>query len=300
MELYQLNSFVTVARLCNLTRAAENLNISLSALSSQIKQLEDELEVKLFKRKPRGMELTPQGHALLHPAIMAVDSAYEIRRQALSMHREIVGRLTVGLNTDPVFLRVAQLNKEIARVLHKADVNYITSQTTTTAEMLRSGEIDMGFIYGTLDDSDVTTFPVHTAIVQAVIPKALMESSENATWQELAELPWVWGSNDCPFNRELVRRVGKYVPPKKIIMVTDEVVVKELVKSGQGACILRTEDTEELLKSGLVGIWKGSRFEIPLSIAVLSCRLKEPLIDAALTVTRGIFVEKCVPAEAGC
>ena len=292
MELYQLNSFVTVARLGNMTRAAENLYISLSALSSQIKQLEDELDVRLFKRKPRGMELTPEGHALLSHAIMAVDSAYEVRRQALSMRQEITGTLTIGLNTDPTFLRVGQLNQEIARVLHKTNVNFEVTQTLKTPDLLRSGEIDLGFIYGTLDDEDVMTYPVHTAIVQVIVPKVLMNSTENATWQELSELPWIWGSNDCPFNTELKRRLERYVPPKKVISVSDEFIVKELVKNGQGACILRCEDTRELIESGLVTHWAGSNFEIPLSIAVLRSRLHEQLIDAAVTVARGIFVEK--------
>jgi len=293
MELYQLNSFVTVARLGNLTRAAENLFISLSALSGQIKMLEDELGVKLFIRKPRGMELSQEGKTLLPHAVMAVDSAFEVRRQALSMRGEITGRLSIGLNTDPVFLRVAQLNQEIARVLHKTEVNYVTSQTTKTPEMLRSGEIDLGFIYGTIDDDDdVTTFPVHTAIVQMIVPKALMSSVEDATWEDLVEIPWLWGSSNCPFHIEMKRRLEKYIPPKNIIVVTDEFIVKELVKNGQGACILRKEDTKELLESGLVNHWNNSNFEIPVSVAVLSSRKDEPLIEAALTVARGLFVDK--------
>ncbi len=61
MELYQLNSFVTIARLGSLSRAAENLHISLSALSNQIKLLEEELGLSLFIRKPRGMKLSNEG-----------------------------------------------------------------------------------------------------------------------------------------------------------------------------------------------------------------------------------------------
>ena len=54
MELYQLQSFAVIAQTKNLTRAAETLNLSQSALSSQLKGLEEDLGVVLFKRGARG------------------------------------------------------------------------------------------------------------------------------------------------------------------------------------------------------------------------------------------------------
>ncbi|PLX68946.1 MAG: hypothetical protein C0603_04475 [Denitrovibrio sp.] len=292
MELYQLNSFVNIARLGSLTRAAENMHISLSALSNQIKLLEDELGVSLFIRKPRGMALSNEGEKLLPHAMMAVNSAYEVRRQALSLRGEIIGKLAIGLNTDPTFLRVAQLSKAMAGIIGNVEVNYVISETTKTATMLRNREMHLGFIYGTLEDEDIMTLPIHTATVQMVVPKVLLESLDGVSWEELAELPWIWGSNNCPFHVEMKRKLGKNFPPRNITVVSDESVVKELVRSGQGACILRKEDTKELIESGLVNHYSSIDFEIPLSIAVIDSRKKEPLIEAAITLIQGIFVDK--------
>ena len=61
MEIYQLRAFLTVARLGHLTRAAERLHISQSAVSKQIKELEDELGVILFDRPSSGTSLTRSG-----------------------------------------------------------------------------------------------------------------------------------------------------------------------------------------------------------------------------------------------
>jgi DNA-binding transcriptional LysR family regulator len=58
VELYQLKTFVPVAEEGNLTRAAEKLFISQPAISAQIKALEEELRVELFRRSARGMTLT--------------------------------------------------------------------------------------------------------------------------------------------------------------------------------------------------------------------------------------------------
>lgn len=76
MEFHQLTAFQTVARTGNLTRAAEALHLSQSALSTQIKNLEEELGVALFARQAKGMRLTRAGEMLLPHA----ESVLEKRR----------------------------------------------------------------------------------------------------------------------------------------------------------------------------------------------------------------------------
>src|SRR5829696_5682612 len=65
MELRRLEYFAAVARHGSFTRAAEELWLTQSALSQQIRRLEAELGVALLRRTPRGAELTPAGEALL-------------------------------------------------------------------------------------------------------------------------------------------------------------------------------------------------------------------------------------------
>ena len=76
MELYQLRSFLAVAELGHLTRAAERLHVSQPALSAQIKALEDELSVVLFERGAAGMTLTAAGRQLLPEAERVVAAAF--------------------------------------------------------------------------------------------------------------------------------------------------------------------------------------------------------------------------------
>ena len=68
MEIYQLRAFVTVARIGQLTRAAEALHVTQPAVTGQIKALEEELGVSLFDRRPGRIALTRAGERLLPEA----------------------------------------------------------------------------------------------------------------------------------------------------------------------------------------------------------------------------------------
>lgn len=76
--LHSLQGFVAAARLGNLSRAAETLHLTVSALSHQIRGLEERLDQRLFTRSARGIALTPDGQRLFEriaPALETIEHA---------------------------------------------------------------------------------------------------------------------------------------------------------------------------------------------------------------------------------
>src|SRR5689334_13731854 len=103
MELRHLRYFIAVAEEGHITRAAERLGIQQPPLSQQIRALERELDVLLFRRKPRGVELTDAGRALLDDArsiLAQVDHAFASTRRTA---RGEQGRVAIGFTSSAPF-----------------------------------------------------------------------------------------------------------------------------------------------------------------------------------------------------
>ena len=103
MELRDLRYFVAVAEEGHITRAAARLGIQQPPLSQQIKALEAELQVQLLRRKPRGVELTQAGEALLGEArgiLRQLDHAVAATRRT---GRGEAGRIGLGFTSSASF-----------------------------------------------------------------------------------------------------------------------------------------------------------------------------------------------------
>lgn len=102
MELYQLRYFVKVAEIEHMTRAARELNLSEPALSRTIRQLETELDTKLFERRGRSLVLTESGALLLTRSRDLLMSVGDMQAEVRGVHQRrrpvrLVARAAAGL-----------------------------------------------------------------------------------------------------------------------------------------------------------------------------------------------------------
>jgi LysR family glycine cleavage system transcriptional activator len=142
-SLNGLRAFEAAARLLSFTLAAAELNVTQTAISHQIRRLEDQLGVKLFIRQKRSLALTQEAHAYLP----SVRSAFEdLRRATARLHRiEQDGRLTVSTTAS---LATKWL---VSRVAAFQDANPGMEVRITTSTHLvdfRRDEVDVAVRYG--------------------------------------------------------------------------------------------------------------------------------------------------------
>lgn len=97
MELRQLRYFTKAAETLNFSEAAKALNVAQSTLSQQIRQLEDELDVRLFDRDTHSIYLTEAGHAVLADALRTLHDANQCADRIRDLRRLRAGTLNIGV-----------------------------------------------------------------------------------------------------------------------------------------------------------------------------------------------------------
>ena len=140
-ELYRV--FYVVASNGNITKAAEELNISQPAISKSIKNLESQLGGQLFVRTKRGVVLTTEGKEFYH----YISQAIEITRNAEARFTELVnlevGEIRIGISTTLTKIFLIPYIKEFHDKYPHIDIKIITNVSSDLLLKLRNGLLDM-------------------------------------------------------------------------------------------------------------------------------------------------------------
>jgi len=168
MEMRHLRYFVAVAEEGHITRAAERLGIQQPPLSQQIKAIERELDVQLFRRKARGVELTDEGAAFLVDAramLGHLDRAFETTRRAA---RGEQGRLCIGVtSTAPFHPLVPRAIRAFREACPMVALTVEECLSNELVELLRNERMDAAFIRTSLPDPD--GLAVHPLIEEPMV-----------------------------------------------------------------------------------------------------------------------------------
>ncbi|MDG1069437.1 MAG: LysR family transcriptional regulator [Sulfitobacter sp.] len=141
LDLGTLRSLVAVADAGGVTRAAGFLHLTQSAVSMQLKRLEELLDVQLLDRSGRGIAFTASGDQLLGYArrMVALNDEAVLRLTA----QEYAGTLRLGVPHDIVYPAIPQVLKQFNAVFPAIRILLESSHTNTLKEMFAKGECDV-------------------------------------------------------------------------------------------------------------------------------------------------------------
>ena len=137
-ELYRI--FVAVADEENITRASEKLNISQPAITKQIKNLENQLSIKLFERKSKGVALTNEGKKIYEKLKNPIEELNKIDAQ---IGKEKV--INIGTHNHMGGLIFGQAINQYTLKYPNVNLNLICEEMDELLKKLKSKEIDIVF-----------------------------------------------------------------------------------------------------------------------------------------------------------
>jgi DNA-binding transcriptional LysR family regulator len=145
MELRHLRYFVAVAEELNFTHAAARLRVAQPALSSQIKDLEQEIEVDLFHRGRRGVQLTRAGKAFYTRARSILAQAADAAQEARNASGTMTGSLVIGFPSGLHLSFLAPVIAAYRQAQPKVAFEFFHGVNAVQLKALREGRVDVGF-----------------------------------------------------------------------------------------------------------------------------------------------------------
>lgn len=284
MNLEQLRAFVTVARLGNFTRAAEQLHLAQPSLSRQISSLEQSLGAELFHRARAGSTLTAAGESLLPLARRMLADAASVRRELDELAGLRRGRVRLGATPTLCVSLVA----EVLGVFHAAHPGielHITERGSRgLLDDLAAGELDLALIT-TSDAASAERFTVTPLLVEELVVisssgAAPITPGEGIALAEVATLPQVAFSPTYDLRATTdAAFAAAQLSPRTVIEGAEMDAVLRFVERGIGVAIVPAVVLIE--RAGLRAV-----------------RLSDPTLSRTISIARVADISPTVAAEA--
>lgn len=290
MEIYQLRAFVTVAKIGQLTRAAEALHVTQPAVTGQIKALEEELGVSLFDRRPGRIALTRAGERLLPEAEKVLAAAGSLIGRARELQGEVSGSLVIGTLGDPDALRLGSLLGGLVAALPLLDIKTRSGDAESLREAVATSTLQAAFYIGPHIPRDVLGLPLQTIHYRVVAPVSFRERVLHAGWREIADMPWIGAphaSHAQTLLRDLFSRQG--LLPNQVLESGDASASYSLVRSDLGLALLREDMAVPAAERDELVIWPHTRVAALLSFIYPTTAEHDPATVAALSVLRQVW-----------
>ena len=170
MQTQSLEVFLAVARTGSITRAAQQLSYTQSAVSRQIAALEADAGSVLFDRLPRGVALTEAGRSLLPHAESVLDRLASARRDLAAVRGLASGRLRVGAFPTAVAALVPRALAAFREAHPGVDLSLVEGLTPGLLERLDAGDADVAVVSTPPDRPlDVRRFDLHHLIDERLL-----------------------------------------------------------------------------------------------------------------------------------
>jgi DNA-binding transcriptional LysR family regulator len=291
MELRHLRTIAAVARHGSFTKAAEELYLAQSAISQQIRRLESELGVEVFRRSSRRVELTAEGRVILGYAQRVLAEVDGLHSELEELSGLLRGQLRIGgvYPTGPydLFGMLADFRAEHPGVA----IHMLEDTQDGVLEALRADDLDCAFTAlnpDTLGNEFAATLLWEEEIVVALPVGHPLCGREQVTFDELAAEDLIAYRENSALRRRLERTMAdRGLEPRNAFVCTEMGAVRGLASKGLGVAVIPRSIAEqpgppielrpigpERLTWPIALVWRASRRQTPAGKAFLKVALE--------------------------
>ena len=210
MDIRVLEYYLTVAREESITKAAAILHVTQPTLSRQLRQLEEELQVKLFNRTSHSVVLTEDGLLFKRRAQEIVALSEKTKRDFIRGNRELSGEIGIGCGEFRSIQIIAQIMKEFKKEHPFVTFQIYSGNSSNIKERIESGILDIGVILDYVDirKYEYVRIPLSEEWGVLVREDSPLAAMEYVTPEDIRELPLIISERSMRDN-ELADWIGK-------------------------------------------------------------------------------------------
>lgn len=253
MELKHLNTFLILSKIKNFTKTAEYLNYAQSSVTTQIQQLEKDLNVRLFERIGKNVTLTLEGENLIPYATKMLSLSSDVER--MYANSEISGRIVIGASESISIYRLPKIIKVYKEKYPDVDLFLMILDSSDFIPLLADNTIDIAFTmdHPITDKSTTSLLNIDESIFVLSKPEHQLALKKNVSIQDFADTPMILTGHGCCYRNMFERDLSMFNISPKIVLETGSIpVIKQTALSGLGLCILPELTVQNELKNGIL------------------------------------------------
>ncbi|OZI72649.1 MULTISPECIES: LysR family transcriptional regulator [Bordetella] len=233
----QMRAFLAVARHASFTKAAEQLHISQAGLSAMVRDLETQLDCRLFERTTRAVRLTPAGQALLPVAQRAVHDLGAAVAQLGALGASGRDRLRVGVTPLIACSVIPEVLKRFHKLAPQLRVEVMDLDRSLIAARVESGDLDAGFGAFFTRVSGIRRRTVFPARLALAVPRLAGDRRRSVRWQQIDRDSLIALPDENPIQRLVNQHLGvQGDAPARVVTHLETVLA--MVEAGLGQAVV--------------------------------------------------------------
>lgn len=290
MEIRQCRTFAIAARYLSFSKAAEEMGYVQSNVTAQIKQLEEELQVRLFERIGRQLYLTPDGKRLLEH-VQRLLQQVQAAKEDLLPGQELRGQIFIGAGESLCVYRLPALLREYRRRYPHVELHLECNSSQNFFGMLRENRIDVAFSLMQVNDlPDIeTTVLLPEIMVLVAEPQHPLVAKDQVLLEDLAGHGFILTEKTCGYRSAIMDMLEEHhVATGPVLEFSSTGAIKECVAIGLGVSILPQIVVEQDLAVGrLVALpWRGPKLDVKAQMLYHREKWLSPPLQAFISLAK--------------